>query len=91
MYPANQTAAESFVVPVLPATCRLSSAIDWPVRPGMPPLTTPLSMYVTLSATSRLMTREQLPLGTGRGVPSRSRMSRITTGSQWMPCAAKVA
>ena len=53
-----------------------------PVRPLMVPFTTPLSMTVTVSATSRFSTRVQSPSGTGSGLPSRSLISRMATGLQ---------
>ena len=90
MKPANHTAAELLIVPVLPAASRPRDMAA-PVRPASGPSITWLRMAVTLSATSRRMTREQFAAGTLSSAPSRSVTRVIATLSQCSPWLANVA
>ncbi len=80
--PANQIAALSLVLPVLPAAGRSVSDIAEPVRPSKGPSMTLVSTAVTVSATSRLMTSRHRGSGTSTWLPYRSVISRTTRGLQ---------
>ena len=83
--PANQIAALSFVLPVLPAAGRSVSDIAEPVRPSKGPSMTFVSTAVTVSATSRVMTSRQRGSGTSTCSPYRSVISSTTRGLQYVP------